>query len=137
MRDADSIATLIFGRPDIEAVPLREPILLHTFIVVAVMGVALLVALTSLRLRGAALAGMLHQHRHHKATGVVRMASEGKRRYFPAAMPALRNELGASTPASSSTPTESLSTSSPPSHAVTSAMAAPMKAQTIWPNPGA
>jgi hypothetical protein len=34
MRDADSIATLIFGRLDFEAIPLHEPILLYTFIAV-------------------------------------------------------------------------------------------------------
>ncbi|MEZ2299284.1 cytochrome o ubiquinol oxidase subunit I [Variovorax sp. RCC_210] len=48
----NEIAKLIFGKLDAEAIPLHEPILLYTFIMVVLMGVVLLAALTYFRLWG-------------------------------------------------------------------------------------
>ena len=50
--NADQILPLIFGRLTLEALPLHEPILVVTMIVVALGGVALLGALTYFKLWG-------------------------------------------------------------------------------------
>src|SRR6201990_3153543 len=52
MFDTSSLAKVIFGRLTLESLPLHEPIVVGTFIVVALGGVALLGALTYFRLWG-------------------------------------------------------------------------------------
>ncbi len=52
MQERSELATLIFGRLSWEAIPLHEPILLGTFIVVVLGGLALLGAITYFGLWG-------------------------------------------------------------------------------------
>ena len=52
MIDSPVVAKAIFGRLTLEALPLHEPIIVGTFIVVAIGGVALVGALTYFRLWG-------------------------------------------------------------------------------------
>jgi len=52
MPEMQDLAQLVLGRLTLEAIPFHEPILLYTFIVVAVMGAALLGALTYFKLWG-------------------------------------------------------------------------------------
>ncbi|CAG2158070.1 cytochrome o ubiquinol oxidase subunit I [Cupriavidus numazuensis] len=52
MQERSELATLIFGRLSWEAIPLHEPILLGTFIVVVIGGLVLLGAVTYFRLWG-------------------------------------------------------------------------------------
>src|SRR6201990_1737114 len=52
MFDTSSLAKVIFGRLTLESLPLHEPIVVGTFIVVALGGIALLAGLTYFRLWG-------------------------------------------------------------------------------------
>ena len=49
---SDALYQMIFGRLTLEALPLHEPIVVGTFVVVAIMGLALLAAVTRYRLWG-------------------------------------------------------------------------------------
>src|SRR6201991_382234 len=50
--NTSDLVKLIFGRPTIEAIPYHEPILIGTFIAVAIGGIALLAAITKYKLWG-------------------------------------------------------------------------------------